>query len=244
MRKALLLGLAVVATILLAPHRAAQGVTLGQTDTFQDGTTMGWFVPGASPAPPVNVSSGGPGGAGDAFLRLIATGSAGPGSRLSVLNGSQWTGDYSAAGVTVIRMDVHNLGPEELHLRLLFEDFEGAGPPANLALSASAVIVPAGSGWITVDFPIGPTDLVVDTFGTVMGALSDTDTLRIFHNPAATFPGPGAGIPPVSATLGVDNISGQILTAEVPVPPTILLIFAGLVGLSFRRLEASGRRSV
>ena len=235
MRKALLSGFAVLATILLAPHQAAQGVTLGQTDTFEDGTTMGWFVPGVSPVPPANVSGGGPGGAGDAFLRLSALGAAGPGSRLSVLNDSQWTGDYLAAGVTAIRMDVNNFGPETLHLRLLFGDFDGAATPANLALSASAVIVPAGSGWMVVDFPIGLTDLVVDTFGTVMGALSDTDTLRIFHNPDPTFPGPGAGIPPVTATLGVDNISAQSLASQIPVPPIVLLVLAGLVGLLVQR---------
>ena len=241
LRKALLSVLVVLGAILLAPHQSAQGVILGQTDTFQDGTTMGWFVPGTSPVPPDNAPSGGPDGAGDAFLSLIATGSAGPGSRLSVLNGSQWTGDYLAAGVIVIRMDVNNFGQTELHLRLLFEDFEGGASPVNLALSASAVIVPAGSGWITVDFPISLTDLV-DTVGTVTGALSDTDTLRIFHNPDPTFPGPGAGIPAVSAILGVDNISGQILASQIPVPPTVLLIFAGLVGLFVRRVEASGRQ--
>ena len=193
--RACLLGLAVAGCLSAA--------AIGQIDTFEDGTTMGWFDPGASPSPPSNQSTGGPAGVGDSYLRLIALGGGGAGSRLAVLNDSQWTGNYLAAGIGLIRMDINNFGPSALSLRLLFEDFDGPGPPVNLALSANAVFVPAGSGWITVDFPITPADLVPETFGTVIGALTSVDTLRIFHNPNPTFPGPGVGIPAVVVTLGV-----------------------------------------
>ena len=83
-------------------------------DDFEDGTTAGWHVgdPGAHPAPPVNVSTGGPAGAGDAYLQLEALGGGGPGSRLSVLNLSQWTGDFTS--VPAIGMDVNNFGPDDL----------------------------------------------------------------------------------------------------------------------------------
>ena len=215
---------AMLALLVLAPG-AAHAVTLGQIDTFDDGTTMGWFVPGVSPNPPANEPSGGPAGAGDAYLKLVATGGSGPGARLSVLNASQWTGDYVAAGVTTIRMDVNNFGSSDLYLRLLFEDFEAPGPPVNLALSAEAVFVPSGSGWTTVAFPVTASDLVVP-FGTAGGALADVDTLRIFHNPDPAFPGPGAGIPAVTVTLGVDNV-----TAAVPEPATLGLLVAGFAAL-------------
>jgi hypothetical protein len=215
--------------LLVVVPQLARAVTLGQVDTFEDGTTMGWYVPGASPNPPANVPAGGPQGPGDAYLQLQANGIAGPGGRLSVLNDAQWTGNYLSAGVTVIRMNVNNFGPEDLHLRLLFETFTAPGPPTNLALSADAIFVPAGSGWMTVDFPITPDDLVVETLGTVIGALSDTGVLRIFHNPNPSFPGPSGGIPTINVTLGVDNITA------VPEPWILLQVAVGLLSVLFAR---------
>jgi hypothetical protein len=202
-------------------------------DTFEDGTTMGWGVPGVSPNPPTNIATGGPAGAGDNFLQLVANGSGGPGGRLSVLNSLQWTGDYLAAGIAGIAMDVNNFGPADLVLRLLLEDFEGMGPPENLALTVLDVVVPANSGWMSVFFDLSPAHLTVDTFGTVVGALSDVDTLRIFHNPNPAFPGPGVGIPPVTVTLGIDNIAA--VQAQVPEPASILLLSGGFVAALMRR---------
>ena len=125
-------------------------------------------------------------------------------------------------------MSVNNFGPEDLHLRLLFEDFPAAPmmPPDNLALSANAVIVPAGSGWMTILLPVSAADLVGGGLGTVLGALMDVDTIRIFHNPAPEFPGPGVGIPVVNATLGVDDIQA------VPEPGAIWLLGGGLMAVA------------
>lgn len=196
---------------------------------------MNWGIPGFSPVPPTHEATGGPGGAGDAFLKLQAVGGGGPGSRLSVLNSTQWTMNYTTAGVLAIGMDVNNSGPDEAHLRLLFEDFgDGGGPPVNLALSATAIAVPAGSGWRHVVFAITADELMAVT-GTANGALASTDILRLFHNPEAAFPGPGSGPPPVSLTLGVDNIESLI-------PEPAALAYSGVVGLAAvrRRRRPSG----
>jgi hypothetical protein len=202
---------------------ALHGAIIGQVDTFSGGTTEGWFVPGASPVPPVWESTGGPAGAGDGYLLLRSIGGDDAGSRFSVLNSGQWAGNYLASGIGSIQMDVNNFGPNDLELRLLFEDFDGPGPPANLALSADSVHVPAGGGWTTISFPITQADLVPGGFGTVAGALAGTDTIRLFHNPDATFPGPFVGPPAILANLGVDNITA----VAIPEPGTWLLVLAG-----------------
>jgi len=215
----------VCVTALLMGFTAA--LPAAHIDTFSDGTTMGWFVPDAThPTPPVVEATGGPAGAGDAYLVLTALGGRGPGSRLSVLNESQWARNYLAGGITEIQMDVRNFGPDDVYLRLLFEDFDPSipGPPVNLALTSNAVFVPGGSDWTRVSFAIAPADLTA-LIGAAEGALN-TDVLRIFHNPDPEFPGPGVGIPTVIAQIGVDNITA------IPEPGSLWLLSAG-VGLLF-----------
>jgi hypothetical protein len=223
-------GAMVVLTSVTVVRSAAPSPIL--PDTFEDGTTMGWFVPGAHPAPPANVASGGPAGVDDSYLQLTAIGGAGAGSRLAVLNGSQWAGDYLADGVLAIAMDVNNLGPDEVTLRLLFEDFDGPGPPVNLVTTLTDVVIPSGSGWVHVEFSLDPSNLLA-LIGAVPDALSSVDVLRIFHNPDPDFPGPGIGIPVVNAVVGVDNITA------VPEPAAILLVAGGILASWCRRHRRS-----
>jgi hypothetical protein len=205
--------------------------TLGQVDTFET-SSEGWVI-GAGPvqAAPVavpTVATGGPGGAGDAYLSIIAIGGTGPRSRLSAQNFDQWAGNYLAAGVGAISMDVRNFGETDLALRLLFVDL-GAQGPVNTAGSTVAIPVAAGSGWQRVVFPIHPGALTGGV-GTVTGALTGADELRIFHSPTGAFPPPA-----VVANLGVDNI------AAIPEPGTYLLLGGGLVVLTCLRRSAVRR---
>ena len=206
----------------------ARAATIGQIDTFQDGTTQGWvtaILGSPNPAPPVNVPTGGPLGAGDSFMQLTSLGTLGPGGRLVVINPAQWTGNYIAAGITSISMDVRNLGATDLYLRLLFEDPMGA-PPIDVA-TTSAVFLAAGGGWTSINFSVAAANLTAIS-GSVNTVLQNTTAFRIFNSQDPTFPGP-----PSESILGVDNIRA----GGVPEPGAWTMLAGGLSLLLAVRLR-------
>ncbi|MBC7784643.1 MAG: hypothetical protein H7144_12465 [Burkholderiales bacterium] len=209
---------------------SAYAVVLGQTDTFEDATVQGWVVAvggATSPAPPANIATGGPAGANDNFLQLTSLGGGGAGSRLIAFNLTQWSGNFTTAGITGIKMHLNNSGAEELSLRLGVAT--GVAPSStNLAISSSAIIVPAGSGWVTAEFLFGGANLTA-TAGTVAAALAGATEIRLFHSTSANFPGS-----PIAATLGVDNVTA------VP-EPTALGVIVGALLVSHRRWRAFPR---
>ena len=212
------------------------GATIGQIDTFEDGTTMGWGAGGQHPNPPTNVATGGPNGLGDGFLQIEATGGGGPGSKLAAFNMTQWAGDYAAAGIEQIRMSVRNFGPDDVFLRLLVLNFSG-GFPSDMAIT-DAVLVAANGDWQSVSFDLAAADLTV-LAGTAAGVRSNVQELRLFHNPNPTYPNPPIGPPAVTATIGVDNIQ-----AAVPEPASVLLTSSGLLlALWARRLRRNAGRT-
>jgi hypothetical protein len=216
-----LMGLGTVAT--------SQAVVFGQTDDFEDGTTQGWIsalLGAPNPNPPVNVGTGGPAGTDDSYLLITSNGLTGPGGRLVSMNLSQWSGDYTTAGVTTITMDVKNFGNDDLNLRLLFETVGGQGP-SDIATTTNSVFLAGGSGWTTVQFDISADDLT-SLLGSVDTALSSASVLRIFNSPTASFP-------PVISTssLGVDNVHA------VPEPASLAAMVGGLAFLARRRRRQS-----
>lgn len=220
-------------------------VTVGQVDTFEDGTTQGWIagVLGAvHPVPPAN-ALGGPAGANDNYLVLTSLGGSGPGARLSAMNLSQWSGNYIAAGVSSVSMDLINLGSTDLALRLVFED-PMAGPPTNIAFSKNAFLLPAGGGWTQAVFSIGLADLQAG-FGDVGTALMNTTVMRLYHSDTANFPNPISPIAPIVAQLGVDNIQAGAGTGP-SVPEhgsTAMLLLPVLLTAGYvrRRISVSGK---
>jgi hypothetical protein len=214
------------AALLFALCSTLPAATLGQIDTFQDGTTDNWFAGGGPfgqvpPIPPANIPDGGPAGAGDAFLQITAGGGSGPGSRLVALNGTQWAGSF--AGIGGITADLINLGNSDLTIRLLLEN-PIPGPPTLEAVT-QGVFLPVGGGWTHAFFSLDPSTLTMLIGSDPAALLGGTTVLRIIH-------GPAGDAEPVAGILGVDNIQA------VPEPATLSMLAvacAAFAGIRRRR---------
>ena len=212
----------------LSQSDPAWSITAGQIDDFQDSTTQGWSVGGTPPVPPMNVSSGGPDGVGDAYLELNSHGGAGAGSRLAVDNAVQWTGDYLNGGFTHIVIDASLFSSPSVSLRLALSG------PGGAFVSADPVVVPSFTNWQLIEFSLDPADLIaVPEGGDLDLTLLNVTSLRLFHSSGPPELGLG-GIPkgePIAAILGVDNIE------VVPEPSSWLMLVAGsgLLSALYRR---------
>lgn len=237
--------IAMLLSLLLLKSGAAGAISVGQIDTFGDGSLQGWRmdIPTVTTSHMTNIAAGGPAGAGDNFLQVVADGppppgTSGQGSRMTFFNQLQWTGDYTAAGVTAIAVDLKNLSVSEtLHLRLAIDggsyttsiDFIGG----KFATAASISLAP-GSDWTRVVFSLLPGDLIpvcspgpICSLGNdVQATLADVTELRLLNSEIPDWNGLQ-----VVGTLGFDNI--QALT--VPLPPSLALFGSGLVVLVTRR---------
>jgi hypothetical protein len=178
---------------------------------------------GTPPVPPTQIPNGGPTGAGDGFLQITATGGGGPGSRLVAINGTQWAGDFLAAGILSISMDLQNQGATDLVIRLLFENPLG-GPPTDEGITSFGAVLPANSDWMHFVFPIRPSDLEAE-IGDMNALLSNVTLLRIIHSEEPD------DADSVIAQLGVDNIGVSV----APEPATIFLMMSGLGAAVLRR---------
>jgi hypothetical protein len=217
---------------------------------FEDGSTQGWtvggFFPiGSHPAPPT-VMSGGPGGATDKYLQLTAVGGSGPGSKLSAHNAGAWSGNFAAAGLTTIGMDLRNFGATDLYIRLVLEDLTDLANP-HYSIT-DAVFLPVGSGWISGSFSVDVPDLI-QLQGDIGALLQSVTRMRIVGNgdPNALFT--PFSQPSVTALLGVDNIRPNVFGGPgggngghgVPEPPSSWLLPLGLLA-ALRRMQAIRKR--
>jgi len=225
---------AMLCLICLLPPGSALAVSVGQIDTFGDGTLQGWQMGFSQTTADhmTNIANGGPAGTGDSYLQVapVSTELFG-GNRLTFFNREQWLGDYTAAGITAIAMDVNNISSSEiLNLRL---GINGGFVDPNTGTSfiggtftTSAISLNSGSGWTRVVFSLLPGDLIAADVGrssntpgnNVEATLANVLELRLLNSATADWNGL-----PVTATLGVDNIQA------VPLPPALALFASGLM---------------
>ena len=194
----------------LAAH--VQAITVSQADGFQDGTAMSWT--GADTTIAADL---GPTGAGDDSLRVSST------LRFTAYNQTQWSGNWTAAGVTQIAMDVRHNNDSALTLWIGISRglpmSKGTGDTYVSNLSAT---VPNDDQWHTIVFDVKASDFSAapshtDASNNPAAALAAVTQFRILHNPLRRFIGAY-----YEGTVLLDNIHA------VPEPSTLGL--ASLVG--------------
>ena len=113
-------------SILISISVFVSQVVAGQIDDFENGTVQSWSEGGGlstSPNPPVNISTGGPNGANDNFLRNVSSGGFGAGSRMVMFNQNQWTGNYTGQKIVAIKFKAKAI-TNSLNLRIAFDGAE------------------------------------------------------------------------------------------------------------------------
>lgn len=218
-------------------------ITIGQIDDFEDGTFHGWQMGAAVPINShlANIADGGPTGIGDNYLQVSSNGSFTAGGRLTVFNSLQWTGDYIGKGITTIVMNLNNFSSSEsLNLRLAINggvtDHLGI-VTGGLFSTQTSVSLDSGSGWTQVSFSLRPDNLdAVSRLGFTTGndvfaTLANVTELRLINGNVPSWTGD-----PVTATIGIDNISA------VPLPAAVFLFISGMTGLCTLQLGRQFKR--
>lgn len=189
-------------TLIAVFVTTAIAIVPNQPDDFEDGTTQGWGSGNPNPNPPTNIATGGPSGTDDNFLQVTSIGGSVTGSKLVVMNSTQWIGDYVTAGVTSVSMHIKNFGATNLSMQIAFEGPGGNFWPINpIAVSASNI-------WQLISFPVQAANLTGGT--NIITTLAGVTEVRILHSIAGEFKGDA-----VVAQIGLDNITA--VTETVPI---------------------------
>ncbi|SRR5581483_9967004 len=206
------------AAALILTLQTSHAITLLQVDDFENGTTDSWANGGSSQ--PLNITTGGPAGVNDNFLKITADGSGSLG-RLTIFNRSQWIGDYVAAGVNEIDMDLENLGSVTLNIRLAFKSSTaGQTTPGYLS---SAFSLPADSTWHHATFSITAANMIAFNSPAVFSTfMTNPAELRIINESGTS----NLVGDPVVSQLGVDNIKA------VPEPTAVAFLVGGFGALA------------
>jgi hypothetical protein len=216
------------AVAVLISHRAAlAGIVSGQVDTFQDGSLANWAGGGGGAGAAQNISTGGPTGLGDRYLQLAA--GTGIANRLLGTNSgasSQWTGNYTAAGITSIEMDLMTASTVEspMPIRIALRN-STAGNAAGY-VSTSPFMLATDGLWHHAIFQIDASTMTgvagTPALTTFANDLTNVQDFRILNASTAVLSGDAYTTP--TAAFGVDNITA--------VPEPVGLALFAVAGVS------------
>jgi hypothetical protein len=198
---------------------AAVAANLGQKDDFE-ATLGGWQVGSSGTGgSPTLQTTGGPGGAGDGYMRLNSTGGFGALSRLVVFNQATWTGPYT--NFDAISMDLANLGQSTVQMRIALKS------GLNEFVYSDPIVLAPNGQWTDALFILEPARF---TNGANFAAGRNNITeIRLLHASTPTSVGDT-----FAATVGVDNIEAVI----IPEPGTGLVCAAAAMAMLGRRRRA------
>jgi hypothetical protein len=213
------------AGLFVARPQVSSAVTLGQKDTFQNGTTDGWVDNAANTT---TITDGGPAGPGDHYLQVVS-GSFGGGSRMTAYNQAQWVGNFVSAGVSGVAMDLRNFGSSTLPIRIAIREGTGSSGTPGYA-STTAFSLPADGQWHAAIFLLDAGSLTpINSPHPLSTDLANVRDFRILSSTVPTTVGDF-----LNAKIGVDNI------LAVPEPAAFELLGAGalVMGMMMRRRAA------
>ena len=220
--------------VVLASASTALAIDPTLVDDFQDATVMNWgpdFAMNTFVEP-----DAGPNGAGDFAMRVSSDGDpfdGRVGSRSVAYNQTQWTGDWTAAGLTAISFDASNPSnqPVELWIGIVGPLGVGAGGSGDVYVSLASAALPANTGWSNFTIPVTALDFELGTnhsFGTLDNALAGVTQVRILNNIEGRIdpdtPNNFIGDETEVDWL-VDNIAA--VSGTVPEPASLGLLLAG-----------------
>jgi hypothetical protein len=205
--------------IAMLSRDARAAIAAGQIDKFDDGTSQSWEFGHGFPA---IEPGGGPAGASDSYIQMSA-GTGGLALNLIIFNDNQWTGNYAAAGVTQIDMDLKNPSTVPLTMRVVLKTGNGQTPGW---CSTSGFALPADGVWHHASYLLDTADMTpINSPPPLATLLTNVGDMRILDAGSPTITGDS-----VTAVFGVDNIQA------VPEPAGALVI------LGVWALKLCGRR--
>jgi hypothetical protein len=196
---------------MLALFGSADAISLSSFNNFEDGTTQSW----AGGSSPINVAGG---QASNNALEISASG----GNLATLSNSTDWTGNFTAAGVTGIKAWFKNTGTNPLGIRLVL--FSASNQ--SIRWTSSTALVLSGSDWVQHTFSISQSDLTsVGASASYASSLSSVTRMMFRHDPVA----PTANGSQVTGSMRIDNIQA------VPEPASIVALGGAMLALSRRR---------